>query len=280
MIPYTISIVVHLAFFAWVALKPAARPDLPFDRDQVLDVSMVTLNDTKGPAPAPAKPAAESAPKPEPAKEQVQETVETPEDAVAIPSEPEPATEDAVPVEPAKPKVKTSLKKKTFKPKKVKKPVQKVAKKETPPKPNPVSEALKRLQKKVTEDEQSGRYNSSAGSGQSSGQGGGGGATGRRRRELIDQYRVEISLLVQKNWVFSEQLAGQADNLMASLVFKVMPNGDIRDIFYIDRSGNEYLDDSALRAIERAKGKIPPHPNGLIESFVDVGLRFTPKGVR
>ena len=281
-VPYIISITVHLIFFAWVVLKPATMPDMPFERDQVIDVSMVTMNEAAGPAPV-AKQAGENkstaAPKPEPPQKADDEP--TPEDAVPIPSEPEPPPEEAAPVEPVKPKVKTSLKKKTFKPKKVKKPVQKVAQKKEPPKANPVSDALKRLQQKVQQDEKSGRYNASESSfaGQQTGGQGSGGATGRRRRELIDQYRVEISLLVQKNWAFSEQLAGQDQNLMASLVFKVMPNGEVRDIFYIDRSGNQYLDDSAYKAVVKTN-PVPPHPKGLIESFVDVGLRFTPKGVQ
>lgn len=275
-VPYIVSITLHLLFFGWVIFNPAPKTELPFRRDQVIDVSMVTMKETAGSAPAAKEKVAEkeAAAKPAPPKEP------PPEDAVSIPSEPEPEppAEEKAPVEPAKPKVKTSLKKKTFKPKEVKKPVQKVKKPAETPKEDSVSDALRKLQEKVKADEQSGRHKTNALGGSTQGTGDSS-AAGRRRAEMIDLYRFEIAQRVQKNWAFSEQLAGPDKNLMASLVFKVMPNGEIRDIFFIDRSGNEYLDDSAYRAVSKTN-PAPPHPKGLVESFVDVGLRFTPEGIR
>ncbi|MGD9212298.1 MAG: cell envelope integrity protein TolA [Desulfobacteraceae bacterium] len=285
-VPYIISIIVHSILFGYVIFNPNVKTDVPFDRDQVLDVSMVTMNETQNSAPAASQEGekeAAPAPKPPPAEEVVEES--PPEDAVAIPNESEPEPEEAVPVEPVKPKVKTSLKKRTLKKKavkkpiEVKKPVEKVAQKEETPKPNPVSEALKRVQKDVQEYEKSGRYNASAnGFGSSSGQGAGGGVAERRRRVLIDRYRIEIAELVRENWAFPEQLAGDIQDLSVSLVFFVLPDGKIKDIIYTDRSGNDYLDSSAYKAIQ--KTKLPPHPDGLIEMAVDVGLRFTPEGVQ
>lgn len=282
-VPYIASAVMHIVFFGWVILNPAPKPDLPFNRDQVLDVSMVDMKDAMSPAPSAEENITENkvAAEPAPPKEQIEpEPVEEPpEDAVPIPSEAEPEPEKAVPAEPAEPKIKTSLKKKTFKRKTVKKPVQKVEKPQEAPKADAVSEALKKLQKKVKAAEKNGEYKAGAsGSGMAAGKGAGG-AAGRRRAELIDMYRVEIAQRVNKNWAFSGQLAGENKNLMASLVFKVMPDGEIRDIFFIDRSGNEYLDDSAYKAVVKTN-PAPPHPKGLVEAFVDVGLRFTPEGIR
>ena len=272
-VPYIISITIHMIFFGWVILSPAAKkPDIPFKRDQVIDVNMVSL-------PASTEPAL-------PAKETVTEKTSKPpasppkKDAVAISNKPKPEVKEAVSVAPKKPKIKTSLKQQTFKPKEIKKPVHKIVKKPQEPQEKPETDVFKRLREKVKADEASGRYSASvSNSTKATGQGTQGDAAARRRAGLIDLYRLEIAKRVNKNWAFSEQLAGQNKNLMASLVFKVMPNGEIRDIFFIDRSGNQYLDDSAYKAVIKSN-PAPPHPKGLIESFVDVGLRFTPEGIR
>jgi colicin import membrane protein len=258
-----------VAFFTWVLLSPEAKPELPFKRNQVLDISMVSMEEA---ALKPKEPAAEEkiAQRPEPPKANV-----TPpkKDSAAIPTPPKPDVKKPVSIAPKKPKLKTSLKKRTLKPKKVKKP--------EAPKPDPKSEVFKLLKEKVKADEASGRYKASVSSSssiQATGQNMGAGAASRRRAELIDLYRVEIANRVNKNWNFPKQLAGKNKKLVTSLVFKVMPDGEIQDIFFLDRSGNQYLDDSALKAVKRAKP--PPHPKGLVESFVDVGLRFTPEGIR
>ena len=264
-VPYIISITIHMVFFGWVILSPAAKkPDIPFKRDQVIDVNMVNLT-------ASAEPVTEEKPKP---------PVTPPKkDAVAIPDKPKPEVKEAVSVAPEKPKVKTSLKQKTLKPIKVKKPVHKIAKKSPEPEAKPETDVFKRLREKVKADEASGRYSASlSNSTQATDQGTQGDAAARRRSELIDLYRQEIAKRVNKNWAFNEQLAGGDKDLMASLVFKIMPNGEIRDIFFIDRSGNQYFDDSAYKAVIKTN-PAPPPPKGLIESFVDLGVRFTPEGV-
>ena len=97
--------------------------------------------------------------------------------------------------------------------------------------------------------------------------------------EIIDIYRVEIAFQIQKNWAFSQSLAGDAKNLTAEIVFRVMPDGEIRDIWFDKRSGNAYLDESARRAIMKSN-PVSPHPEGLSKPFIPVGLRFTPEGVR
>ena len=107
---------------------------------------------------------------------------------------------------------------------------------------------------------------------------GGSGSKGKQISDLIDIYRVEIAYQVQKNWAFSEQLAGKDIKLQASLVFKVMPDGQIRDLFFTDRSGNRFLDDSAYNAIIKSN-PVSPHPEGIVKPFIHVGLRFTPEGV-
>jgi colicin import membrane protein len=96
---------------------------------------------------------------------------------------------------------------------------------------------------------------------------------------LIDLYRLEIAFQIQKNWAFNEQLAGGDHSLVAAIVFKVMPDGEIRDIFFTDRSGNTYLDESAYKAIVKSN-PVDSHPSGLVQPYVVMAIRFTPQGIR
>jgi colicin import membrane protein len=58
-----------------------------------------------------------------------------------------------------------------------------------------------------------------------------------------------------------------------------MPNGEIKDLFFTDRSGNKHFDESAYRAVMKSN-PVAPHPRGISEPFVQMGLRFTPEGIR
>jgi colicin import membrane protein len=101
----------------------------------------------------------------------------------------------------------------------------------------------------------------------------------RHQAEMIYIYRIEVARKVQENWKLSKEVIGEDSNPMVCLVFKVMPNGEIRDIFYIDRSGNPALDNSAYQAVLKSS-PVRPHPKNLNAAFVDIGLRFTPEGIR
>jgi colicin import membrane protein len=97
--------------------------------------------------------------------------------------------------------------------------------------------------------------------------------------ELIVIYQHDIALQIEKNWAFSEQLAGGRTDLVAELAFTVMPSGEIRDMWFDKRSGNKYLDDSAKKAIMKSN-PVRPHPSGIRKPYMTMGLRFTPKGVQ
>jgi colicin import membrane protein len=58
-----------------------------------------------------------------------------------------------------------------------------------------------------------------------------------------------------------------------------MPDGKIVDIFFTDHSGNAYLDDSAYKAIVKTS-PVKPFPAALSRAYIEMGLRFTPEGVR
>ena len=190
-----------------------------------------------------------------------------------------------------KPKPKTSLKKKTFKSDQVIKHAltqlkekDRVETKKTEPSDSPESlkSALERLKKEVheAESERSHASGTATDSGKTSGKlSGQFSESGKKVAEKIDLYRIEIAFQIQKHWAFNEQLAGNDRSLVAAIVFKVMPDGEIRDVFFTDRSGNRYLDDSAYNAIMKSN-PVDPHPSGLKLPYVEMGVRFTPQGIR
>lgn len=268
-----ISMTCHLVLFAVIVLSPGhtARKRLA---PSIINVSMVTLP-AQGRKPQ-AAPAAEK----KVADVVVPEKEPVPVEAQRQPPRAEPEVSIASP----EAKAKTSLKKKTFKPAKVvKSAIREIEKTVEETRPDPLASALERLKSSVAKDEaekqRAAESQEAAGGETPATEGTQAGLGGREVADLIDIYRIEIAYQVQKNWAFSEQLAGKRDHLQASLVFKVMPDGQIKDLFFTDRSGNEYLDDSAYKAVVKSN-PVAPHPPGIAKPFVHVGLRFTPEGVK
>jgi colicin import membrane protein len=183
-------------------------------------------------------------------------------------------------VAPPRKETKKALKYKTYKSKKViKNTLQRVEKKVDTQPPKPLEDTIKRLRKKVAKEGRPATGGEGARQRGTTGKSGIYGRGSQKEIELIDLYRVEIAYAINKNWAFAEQLGGGRDNMMASIAFKVMPDGEIVDIFFTDRSGNPYLDDSAYKAIVKSS-PVKPHPAKLSRPYVEMGLRFTPEGVR
>jgi len=286
---YTLSLLCHIVFFAIMIFAPAPvahRNIAP----SVINVSMVSLPQGKpaGKTGAPAK-AEVQTPKETPPK--VQNRTEAPKPAKTVKVEPkkaepvesEPATK-TVSLAPQKTEPKTSLKKKTFKSTgAIDQAIKKIEKSVEDTSAPALQKTLDRLREEVGKTEALKRQQDGFGSG--SGSQGTAGASGpgieggsNQALEVIDIYRVEIAYRVQQNWAFSGQLAGDALRLQSKLVFKVLPNGEIQDVFFTERSGNEYLDDSAYKAVMKSN-PVAPHPPGINRTYVELGLRFTPEGV-
>ena len=88
-----------------------------------------------------------------------------------------------------------------------------------------------------------------------------------------------MAYAVNRNWAFSEQLAGGGSDMVVSITFKVLPDGQIEDILIMQRSGNTTLDDSAYKAIVKSS-PVKPFPPGLVRPYVEMGINFGPEGVR
>lgn len=94
-----------------------------------------------------------------------------------------------------------------------------------------------------------------------------------------DKYRMVVAYEVHSNWEFPSELIGIPSDLKARLIFKVMPNGEIKDLFFDKRSGNNDFDDSVYKAIMKSN-PVDPHPKSISEPYVTMGLRFTPAGIQ
>jgi TonB family protein len=290
-----------VAFFFSTALHVAMMfalvffPDLSWRKRVQPPVVMVNLVDIpslgrpdaggKGPAtdkPGPAPAAKPTAKTPEPAPEP------TVKDLPAPPKEPAKPAEPAAPVtESWKPKEDTKKKTITTSKASVEKALQQLEKKVAgQPPTTSLRSAMEKMRQNVdrTESQQAGTGQPGSGAvdgprGQAYGINDGAGRLGNPNILPIDVYRVEVALMVQQNWAYAEQVGGRNKNQETYLVFKVLPNGEIKDVFFTDRSGNTYLDESAYRAIVKSN-PVKPFPPGINEPYVEIGLRFTPEGIQ
>ena len=154
--------------------------------------------------------------------------------------------------------VKKSLKQKTFKPEKVAESAIEKLRKELPQSTErQIVAAIDKLKEQMSVQE--GVVQGAAGK--------------TERLQLMDIYNAEIWHRIQKQWAFFNQLAQGKTNLEATIVAKIMKSGEIRDLWFEERSGNSFFDDSVLRAMKKAS-PLPPLPEGYPSPYYDVGFRF------
>jgi len=263
MIAFTVSLICHCLIFSLLIYaqthKPKRRP-API----IMNVSLVSLPEYTGPSKPVAKPSASG-----------QKKVSKKSVTVKV----KPASKPSAAPKTVKKKV--SLKKKTYKSEKVKKnTLEKLEKKIESSTSDRIAKAIDELKAKVDKEKDRAPSKESAVKvPESKRLGGDGEVSGGKLAEIIDIYRVEVAYQVQQNWAFPEQLADGRSDLQTLLVFKVMPNGEIKDLFFTDRSGNSHFDESAFRAVMKSN-PVDPHPRSVSEPYVQMGLRFTPEGIQ
>ncbi len=263
----TVSLICHLMFFVVLIFAPGFIPEKK-TQPRVINISLVTQSSNKHMAAkavtdkAMGKPR-KKAPVIRPSK-RINNVINKSSKSVPVTTSPK--------------KVKRSLKKKTFKSSKiVKSAISKLEKKVEKARPDTITKAIDRLKKKTGQAEAIERIKKKVEKGPLIP--GGSGVGSKQALKLIDLYRYEIALKVQQNWAYSGQLAGDNEDLIAEIAFTVMPNGEIRDIWFDKRSGSRYLDDSSKKAVLKSN-PVHPHPPGVAKTFIQVGLRFTPRGVK
>ncbi len=277
--PFGVSFLFHLIIIGAMVFMPqfGSKPRLG---SGVVNVSLVSLPSS---GPDSAGPAA-SVVKPEPVEKKPPQ-----KPAVKVP-EPKPVPvvqkpPKAVSLAPKKIKSKKSLKKKTLdRSKMIDSALDRIEKKVEKSETDSVASAIEQLKRKVAASESQPQTGAGGGASGKAGAGlagpaGGSGIGGARVQESILIYQAEIQYQIQKNWAFSQQLAGDNIELEAVLAIKVMRNGEIEDIWFDKKSGNAYLDDSAYKALVKSN-PLPPLPNDYMKPSYKVGLRFGPKGLK
>ncbi len=90
-------------------------------------------------------------------------------------------------------------------------------------------------------------------------------------------YQIKIKSAIEQNWIFNDAMAGLNQDLEVRIFIKILKSGDIRDISFETRSGNNYLDESAKKAIKRAN-PLPELPKGMFS--YELVLGFSPRGLK
>ena len=97
--------------------------------------------------------------------------------------------------------------------------------------------------------------------------------------QTMVRYKSLMPNHIESKWVFNEQLVGGRTNLVSVIVIKIMPNGEITDIWFEKKSGNSYFDDSVYKAVKKSS-PLPPLPREYTRPYYELGLIFTPKGLK
>ncbi len=275
---YTVSVFLHAGFFLTMILlqhfsfpekdmPPAVQVDLvSYDPaiEEVADLKKAPV-EKKGPEkPAASAEKADTEPVPE-TREQKSETIKP---DVSLKSKPDNVENR---VQPVKKKEKTSLKQKTYKPDKVmaaaRENIEKSVEKQ---KEDQLAEAINRIEARVKEGEKKETDTASAGTG-------GAASQWKKGSTVINIYNSVLASAIQQNWAFNERLARMDKDLETTVVIKILKTGRIADMWIETRSGNRYLDQSAVKAVKKAD-PLPPLPEGY--TSYDVGLNFSPKGLK
>lgn len=253
----TASVLLHIGLALMLVVFSGHARSTP-SPVRVIDVDLSMAPPPKGKAPAP--PAKTVAPKKKQAVKKASRPVTKKKDVVGL----------------KKKKTVKKTKKKIIKPKDTIddaiKRLEKDLAKTPKPKKDPIAERLKKMAEETDRepaknDEPVGTEKGTADKGDSA-----------VEATLELRYKHNVGMEIRENWAFSDKLAAGREDLETWVVFEVLPDGDIRGVTITRRSGNDYMDSSATMAIVKSS-PVRPFPPGLNKPFVEVRLKFTPKGL-
>lgn len=269
-IPITLSFLGHVVFCVLFIMLPKITLE-GSSPTHIINVQLVTR---RVPMPASVPMPEQTMPLPEATPVAQPEPVPTPEASVSTASKPT----EAVSLASEKEEIETkrSMKKKTYKRERLlESAIKSVEKRVEASKSDSKKQALNRIQSELNEKETQTTVQGNTGAeARTSGMSG----EGSPISDIQRVYYAEVAFSIQRNWVFSDQLAGDEKNLYNEVGFKIMRNGEIKDIWFDRRSGNSYLDESARKAILKSS-PLPPIPDEMKGAFIELGARFTPEGI-
>ena len=198
--------------------------------------------------------------------------------AAAKPAPPKKAEPKVAPKPVAKPKPKPKPKVAVG----TKKTATRIERKKKKAEPDPdkiLAQRLASMRSKHTQDQQlaaalnkvKSKVGSSAAGGGASARPGGGNEMSAR----FQLYYTELWERIRRSWNLPEALAGNTKGRMAVVTLRIRRNGTLEKCWLEESSGNARLDQSALRAVEKA-APYPPLPGGYPGATHEVGIRFRP----
>ncbi len=245
-----VSILCHLMVLAGIVLMPRiqiSRPDTP--PAMTLDLTNFAV-----PAPLPRETAVPVIRTKGPAA-RVKKT-----DTPIVPAPPavkQPEIRKSPLSVPTKVRVKRSLKKKTFQAENVKKSKIEQLKKDIEARPDSVAKAIESMKNSVTERPVAAPVLAvSSESGE-----------GSPITNTMEIYFYDLKSHVLGNWAFPDYLAEGQRNLKAIMLITIEKDGTISDIWFDQRSGNSYFDETVERAVRKSSPfrALPDEHKGKIE---------------
>lgn len=104
--------------------------------------------------------------------------------------------------------------------------------------------------------------------------------TPKPSRAVIDKklrtYYNAIWQRIKEEWILPGSLLEENEEWETVIVIKVQRNGDIVESWFEKKSGSTPYDESAMRAIKKAT-PLPPFPQELEDSVLEIGIRFHPE---
>ncbi len=268
-VPIAVSFFGHVVFCLLFILLPK----ISFDGSTPIHVINVQLVSRSLPMPAAVPMPEQTAPLPEAAP--VEQPAPAPAQEAAAPKTSKP--EEAVSLASKKEEVETkrSMKKKTYKRERLlESAIKSVEKRVEASKTDPKQQALDSVRSDLETREAQPATQSNSAAEATSGMSG----EGKSITDIQRIYYAEVAFSIQRNWAFSDQLAGDDKNLYNEVGFKIMRNGEIKDVWFDRRSGNSYLDESARKAILKSS-PLPSIPDEIKGDYIELGARFTREGI-
>ncbi|MBE3115628.1 TonB C-terminal domain-containing protein [Candidatus Bathyarchaeota archaeon] len=88
----------------------------------------------------------------------------------------------------------------------------------------------------------------------------------------LNEYNAFIQSRIHGNWTLPPALWPK-DNVETIIEVRILRNGAVERLNFEKRSGNRYVDDSAMKAVQKSM-PFPPFPDGMMDNYIERSIRF------
>jgi len=105
-----------------------------------------------------------------------------------------------------------------------------------------------------------------------------GNVPGGQSNSRLNEYYGFIQSRVKSNWILPQALRPK-DIVETIIEVRILSNGAVERLNFEKRSGNRYVDDSAMKAVQKSI-PFPPFPEGMMNNYIEIGIRFPSSELR